>query len=101
MAKAWTHRPATMPSRQCPNCAKWYHARSRQCPACGAANPLRSSPARVVKKRVKRRSIRRKSARRGAPGDGLAAAIQFVEAAGGIKQARQALETIERIRQLS
>ena len=99
--KAYTNKPTTFPSRQCPKCGKWYHARAKECPDCGTANPGRGSVTRKVKKKV--RVKRRTSAPRGATsggGNSLEAAIEFVQAAGGINQAWAALDTIERIRGL-
>ena len=98
--KAYAYKPTTFPSRECPNCGKWYHARTKECPECGTANPGRSGVTRKVKKvRVKRRTaVPTRAAVRS--GDALDAAIEFVRAAGGIQNARAALETIERIRGL-
>ena len=98
--KAYTRKPDTFPSRECPNCGKWYHARSKECPNCGTANPSRGSVTRKLKKvRVKRRMAAQPS-RVSSGGSPLEAAIEFVQAAGGLQNARAALETIERIRGL-
>ena len=102
-AKAFTHKPAAFPSRQCPSCGKWYHARAKECPECGTANPSRGSVSRKVKKVKRRVGAARPGAGRPAAGHGggaLEAAIEFVQAAGGIEQAKAALETIEIIRGL-
>ena len=97
--KAYTYKPTTFPSRECPYCHKWYHARSKECPECGTANPGRGSVARKVKKKVR---VKRRTARPTSPtaGNALDAAIEFVQVAGGINEARAALETIERIKGL-
>ena len=100
MAKAWTHRPSSPPTKQCSKCGKYYHARSKECPSCGAANPTRSGPERVVRKKKVTRRVRRGAPQAGRDGDALTAAIEFVEAAGGVEQAKAALDAIERIRQL-
>jgi hypothetical protein len=100
-AKAWDQKPTNFPSRQCPGCGKFYHARSRVCPNCGTANPTRSGVRRVKRRRI----VRRRAPTRGAVatrgrGDALDAAIQFIQAAGGIENAKAALDRIERIRGL-
>ena len=77
--KSYTKKPSAYPTDQCENCKRWYHARRLKCPKCGAPNPTRN-PAQN--------------------GDPIQAAIAFVEQAGGVEQAKAALETIERIRGL-
>ena len=105
--KAWDRKPTSFPSRQCPNCQKYYHARTKECPGCGTKNPTASGVTRKVKKvRVKRKTsgaARRgvgRGARGQAPVDVLHRAIEFVEAAGGLANAKAALETIERVQRL-
>ena len=44
--------------------------------------------------------VRRGAPQAGRDGNALTAAIEFVEAAGGVEQAKAALDAIERIRQL-
>ena len=36
--KAYTYKPTTFPSRECPKCGKWYHARAKECPECGKSH---------------------------------------------------------------
>ena len=99
----WTNRPAGMPAKQCENCGKYYFARYKECPNCQTPNPGVSGVARkTVKKRKKRATtaVRRnaKGSRRG--GDVFSAAIEFVKQAGGIEQAKQTLDLVERIKRL-
>ena len=106
MAKSWIHRPASPPTKECPGCGKWIHSRSKQCPACETViTDTSSASGGTANKRVVRKKVKRRIARQSAPtaarnGDSLEAAIQFVELAGGLPQARAALDTIERIRGL-
>ena len=100
----WDTKPAGRASRQCENCGKYYFPRFANCPNCGVPNPAIGSKKRVVKKRItrKKRGRRPAAARAGAArgGNALHAAIEFVQQAGGLDNARAALETIERIRRL-
>jgi hypothetical protein len=100
--KAYERKPSTFPTRQCPGCGKYYHARSKQCPECNTPNPTATGVSRKTKRvKVKRKkAIRRGAPRRHSPGDVLHQAIEFIEAAGGLENAKAALDTIERVRRL-
>lgn len=90
------------PARKCESCGKSYHPRKAACPHCGAANPRAGTKKSVKKKRVAKKKAKRQIASKKTSGskDPLEAAIQFVEQAGGFKQAKDALATIEKIRSL-
>jgi hypothetical protein len=98
-AGVWEKRPAGRPSRECENCHKFYFPRYKECPACGAANPSMTG---VSRRKVKRRTVRKAASRRGAGTrtDALDAAIDFIRTAGGVDNARAALDRIDRIRKL-
>ena len=94
-ARVWNTKPTGRPTRECESCHKFYFPRLKQCPECGAPNPKMAG----VSRKVKRRAPRRGAAGRG--GDKvLDAAIQFIQAAGGIENARATLGMIEQIRRL-
>ena len=106
MAKSWVHRPPSPPTKECPGCGKWIHSRSKQCPACetvitdtAPADGKTASDRSVRGRKVARRRVPRPAAAPRNAGS-LEAAIQFVQAAGGLAQAKAALDTIERIRGL-
>jgi ribosomal protein L37E len=85
------------PERPCPACGKSYHPRRKECPHCGVASP----PA--AKKGTKRSVAKRaaaKPARSGGGSNTLDVAIRFVESAGSLKEAKAALDKIERIKGL-
>jgi hypothetical protein len=100
----WTNKPAGMPSKQCDNCSKYYFARYKQCPNCGADNPGVAGVARKTVKKKKGGKRRMARGGRGAAAAGtsnlLTAAIEFVQQAGGIDEAKQALSLVERIKRL-
>lgn len=95
--KAFSRKPDKFPTRECPNCHKFFHARAKVCPACGTDNPTRAASAPQVRRaRVKRlgKAVRTNAA------SPIEAAISFVEQAGGVENARAALGMVERIKGL-
>ena len=87
----WASKPEGKPAKQCPSCSKWHHPRSGKCPGCGHEYPKAKAKAS------------KKAARKAAPSNGdfaarLRTATDFVEAMGGLAEAKATLEAIERIR---
>lgn len=74
------------PTRECESCGTAYHPRAKACPKCGAVNPrFEITPAQRA----------RESGR-----SDIELAIEFVEKSGGLRAARQAMETVEQIQKL-
>ena len=94
---AFARKPTKFPARECSNCHKWYHAKRKACPECGAANEAVVATPTERPRRVKRRRVVNRLPQ---PQEPIEAAIEFVTHAGSVEAARQALEMIDRIQGL-
>jgi DNA-directed RNA polymerase subunit M/transcription elongation factor TFIIS len=79
MAKKATKR--TPPQKTCPECGEVMHARKGTCPKCGHSMASAGSTTTPVKKATRRGKT-----------DSLAAALDFIESAGGITDAQAILK---------
>ena len=99
-SKTYKHQSrANFPTRECSKCHRYYHARSKECPDCGAPNETRATqPAPEPEAEQKPKPVRRHN--RVPQTQAIEVAIEFVSRAGGLGPAKEALEMIDRIRAL-
>lgn len=93
-AKAYANKPEGKPVRQCPNCEKWYHPRLGACPACGAANPKAKGTAKKKKVGRPRKQVNSDDVIGIIP---QKLAAQLIKAAGGVDEAKQAVQGVGEI----
>lgn len=96
--KSWAERPTGFPTRQCKDCDCWSHARSKHCHNCGGELKESDTPvATRARDRVdpeQQPAIRRRSRSNEAA---FEAAVNLVSVAGGVDQARDALDKVIRL----
>jgi uncharacterized OB-fold protein len=82
------------PTRKCEKCGTSYHPRSAACPKCGAANPSLRKIAPKRKKVVRKKKV---PAKQKPASDVTMTAVNFVEVAGGVEQAQEALDGLKQL----